>query len=296
MQRNSNVQPSSEMHGTATANMQNTGDAMSIISVIPEPPQSDRPSKSNSKSRKKSKQTAPTPVSKKAPNTSTSTPADAKRIGKGKKAVARAIALRQQFPAMQNIPDSITPSQRKKLVLNHTQNSVSTLQPTPSATNEGPRNAVPAPPTQSMKRKKAVTDEKQRSRAALLKQQYPQMEGIPAKIGQGTKKKLIAQYKAKSSALTSTAKMPTSSSKATKSGPHPDELPTRRAPPAHTLGTYPTRQVTRLRETPASLSATSDAILPRPTSYKMAPLSEERRAEVARNLAAGSNSDPVMVD
>ena len=286
MQRSSNVQPSSEMHGTATANMQNTGDAMSIISVIPEPPQSDRPSKSNSKSRKKSKRTAPTPVSKKAPNTSTSTPADAKRIGKGKKAVARAIALRQQFPAMQNIPDSITPSQRKKLVLNHTQNSVSTLQPTASASNEGPRNAVPAPPTQSMKRKKAVTDEKQRSRAALLKQQYPQMEGIPPKIGQGTKKKLVAQYKAKSSALTSTAKMPTSSSKATKSGP----------PPAHTLGTYPTRQVTRLRETPASLSATSDAILPRPTSYKMAPLSEERRAEVARNLAAGSNSDPVMVD
>lgn len=267
---------------------------MSISSVIPEPPQSDRPS--NKKARRKSKRTAQASISKKAAKVSTSTSADAKELRMEIGRVRRATALRKNFPTMQNIPSSITPAQKKKLILHHTQSANNTLQPTHSATTEAPRDAGPGPTMQSTKNRKATTLEKQRNRAALLKQQYPGMEGIPPKIGQGTKKKLIAQYKARSSAPAPTVTMPTSSGTAAVNDPRLNELPTRPVPPAPTPGTYPTRQFTRLNETPAISIATSDPRSQMSTSYKMAPLSEERRAEVARNLAAGSNDDPVMID
>lgn len=276
------------MQSTVNAKVHNTGDAMSTSSVVPEPPQSDHASKG--KSNKKTKR------SKKAASASTLIPADAKEIRKEEGRVARATALQKMFPTMQNIPNSITPSQRKKLILNHTQNATGTLQPTQLATNGGPRDAGPAPNTQATKVEKATNDEKQRKRAASLKQQYPDMEGIPSKIGQGTKKKLIAQYKARSTAPAPSVVMPTSSGTAARTGPGLNELPKRPAPPAPTSGTYPTRQSSRLNGTPANWAATSDLRSQRTTSYKMAPLSDERRAEVARNLAAGSNDDPVMID
>ena len=275
--------------------MQDTGDAMSISSVIPEHPESDRLTKA--KPTRKSRHTAAALTSKKTASASTSTPAEARATKRERGRMARAIALRQQFPAMQNIPDSITPSQRKMLILHHTQNAASTLQPTPSATNEDPANAGPAPLTQATKSKKEFTQEKQKKRADTLKEQYPDMKGIPPRIGQGRRKKLIAQYKARSSALAPAVTVPTSSSNAAAKGPRPKELPTQPRPPAHTSGTYPTRQFTRLHVIPADSSpATSDSRSQRPTSYKMAGLSEERLAEVARNLASGSNDDPVMVD
>ena len=227
VQRRTNVRPSSEMQSTATTNVQHIGDATSISSVIVEPPQSDHPF--NAKSRKAKR-------TKKAASASTSTPADAKEIRKQKGGVARAIALRKRFPTMLNIPNSITPSQKKKLILHHTQNATSTVQPTHSATNEGHRDADPAPTTQSTNKKKAANDEKQRNRAALLKQQYPDMEGIPPKIGQGTKKKLVAQYKARSSALAPSVTMPTSSGTAAENGSRLDELPTRTMHPPPTSG------------------------------------------------------------
>ena len=252
---------------------------MSISSFIPEPPSSDHASKA--KLNKKTKRL------KKAASVSTSTLNNADETTKRLSRVARAKALRKKFPTMQDIPDSITPSQRKKLILNHTQNPTGTLQPTHPATNEGLRDAGPAPNTQATKRKKATNDEKQRKRAALLKQQYPDMTGIPLKIGQGTKKKLVAQYKAGSTATAPSVVMPTSSGTAARTGPRLNELPKR---------TYPTRQFSRLNGTPANQAAASDLRSQRTTSYKMAPLSDERRAEVARNLAAGSNDDPVMID
>lgn len=265
-----NVWPSSGMQGTATANMHNTGDATSISSVVAEPPHSDHPS--NAKSRKKAKHTGSTPTSKKAANVSTSTPADVKDFRKEQSSAARATALRKKFPTMQNIPNSITPGLRKKLILRHTQSATNH-----SATKEGPKDASSVPTTQAAKSIKATNDEKQRNRAALLKQQYPDMEGIPPKIGKGTKRKLVAQYSARTSALASAATMPTSSGTAKRNGPRLNDLPTRPVPLAST-------------------SATFDPRPQRPTSYKMAPLTEERRAEVARNLAAGSNNDPVMID
>lgn len=292
----SNARPLGEIQGVATANIQNTGDVGSIGNVIPEPFQSDRPSNAKPrKSRKELKGTAKTPNSKKVPGKSTAAPADAKKKKKENNRVARATALRKQFPTMENIPDSITPSQRKKLILRHTQNATGVLQPTHSAINEGPVDAAPVPSTQSAKSKKAENQEKQRKRAALLKQQYPDMKGIPQKVGIGTKKKLVAQYKATSSALSPSVTMPTSSNTVVRNGSSLNDLPRRLVPPAPALGKDPTLQFT-LHETSTDYSATSDTKSQKPTTYKMAPLSEERRAEVARNLAAGSNDDPVMID
>lgn len=268
MQMSGNTWPSNGMHGTATVNMRNTGDGMPISSVIPEPPLSNHPKKA--KSRKKTKGTAPTPTSKKAVGTLV---VSAKREKIERTRVARATALRKQYPTMQNIPDSIIPRQKKKLIALHTA-----------------QNAGQGPPTNS------TSDEKQRQRAAELKQQYPDMTGIPPKIGKGTRKNLIAHYKARSTAPATilSETVPTSTGTAAKHNLRSNKLPTRLVPPNSTSGTHATRRITH--ETPVGSLTNSDSRSQRPKSYKMAPLSEERRAEVARNLAAGSNDDPVMID
>ena len=196
-------------------------DAKSISSVVPEPPQSDHAS--NRKPRKKTKRKAST-------LTKTAGPAESKETKKERSRMARASVLQKQYPLMQNIPKSITPSQRKKLILQYTQNAANMLQPNRSATAEGPGAADATPTTQSKNDTKAANKEKQRNRATLLKQQFPDMKGIPPKIGRGIRKKLIAQYKAKSSALAPSVTMPTSSN--TRSN-----LPTRPAPlPSATSG------------------------------------------------------------
>ena len=267
---------------------------MSISSVIP--PKSNHPKKA--KPKKNTKPKTPTPISKKVAVTSI---ADSKLERKEKGEVARATALRKKYPSMQNIPNSITPAQKSKLIARYTnatrrtQNATgtSTLQQTHSALNESPKDAGQAPTT------KLTNGEKQRKRAASLKQQYPDMKGIPPQVSQGARKKLVAQYKARSTApapsvSVTSMTMPTSSGNAARYGLGLNELPTRPVPPNSTSGTYATRQNTH--ETPAGSSTNSDSRSQRPTSYKMAPLSEERRAEVARNLAAGSNDDPVMID
>ena len=221
-----NILTSNGMPNTANANMKNAVDAKSISSVVPEPPQSDHGPKK--KPRKKTRRTDPTSTSKTIAGGSA--PAESKEAKKERSRIARAAVLRKQYPLMQNIPKSITPSQRKKLILQHTQNAANMLQPARLSTAEGP-GAADA--TQSKNDIKAANKEKQRHRATLLKQQYPNMEGIPSKIGRGIRKKLIAQYNARSSALTPSVTMPTSSDTKV-------NLPTRPVPlPTAVLGTNP---------------------------------------------------------
>ena len=234
------VLASNEMHSTASASLKKAGDAKSISSVIPEYPQSDQAS--NRKPRKKNKHTAPNPDSKTAVNASTSTPGETRETKRERNRVARATALRKEYPTMQNIPKSITPAQKKRLILHHTQNTTNTLQPAHSATIQGPSDAGPTPTTQSRNSKKAATKEKQKNRATLLKQQYPGMKGIPSKIGQGARKKLIAQYKARSSALAPSVTKPTSSGTTVRTTSHSGELPTRFVHPTTTSGMNTTHQ------------------------------------------------------
>lgn len=235
-----NVLASNEMQSTASASLQKAGDAKSISSVIAEYPQTDQPS--NRKPRKKNKHTAPNPDPKTAVSASTSTPAETRETKRERNRVARATALRKEYPTMQNIPKSITPAQKKRLILHHTQNATNTLQPAHSANIQGPSDAGPTPTTQSRNSKKAATKEKQKNRATLLKQQYPGMKGIPSKIGQGARKKLIAQYKARSSALAPSVTKPTSSGTTVRNTSHSGELPTRFVPPTTTSGMNATHQ------------------------------------------------------
>ena len=277
MQWSSKVRLSSELESSAAANQQNTGDVISISSIVPEAPQSDVPGnaialldeKPVSKARKRKRE------AKKAAKAAAGENAAVKESRKN-----RAIALRKAFPDMQNIPDSITPSQRKKLISNHTQNATTKIQPTHSGTKGGPKTAV----------------EKQRNRAASLKKEYPGIGDIPSKIGKGTKKKLIAEFKARSTAQAPSVKGPKPSGTAAGNGHPLNEMPTRLMPPDQNTGRYSTRQSTHAGQTTVTLSENSKPKPQRPASHKMAPLSEERRAEVARNLAAGSNDDPVMID
>ena len=295
MQWSNKIRLSSELESSAAANQHTTGDVMSISSVLPEAPQSDAPGdaiaisnqKPVSKARKRKKE------AKKAAKAAAGANAAVKETTSRKN---RAIALRNLYPDMQNIPDSITPSQRKKLILNHTQNATTMVQPTHSGKNEGPKNASVASTAQPKKDFKARNSEKQRDRAVSLKKQYPGIGEIPSKIGKGTKKKLIAEYKAKSTAQAPKVKGPKSSGTAAGNGHPLTELPARLMPPDPNTGRYPTRQSTRAGQTNVTLSENSNPKPQRPVSHKMAPLSEERLAEVARNFAAGSNDDPVMID
>ena len=278
MQWNSKVRLSSELESSAAAKQQNPGDMMSISSIVPEAPQSDVPEnviplpdkKPVSIARKRKRE------AKKAAKAAAGENAAVEETGRKK----RATALRNAFPDMQNIPDSITPSQRKKLILNHTQNATTKIQPTHSVTKGGRKTAV----------------EKQRNRAASLKKEYPGIGDIPSKIGKGTKKKLIAEFKARSTAQAPSVKGPKSSGTAAGNGHPLNELPTRLMPPDLKTGRYSTRQSTHAGQTNVTLSENSNPKPQRPASNKTAPLSEERLAEVARNFAAGSNDDPVMID
>ena len=234
MQRRGNVLTLNGIPTTVNADMKIAVDAKSISSVVPEPSRSGHASKK--KLRKKTRRSDPTSASK--ATASISTPAESKEAKQEEsripRAVTRAAALRKQYPLMQNIPKSITQAQRKKLILQHTQNAANMLQPTPPSTAKGP-GAADAP--QSKNDMEAVNTEKQRKRATLLKQQYPDMKGIPSKIGKGRQKKLIAQYNAKSSALAPSVTMPKSCPKA--------NLPTRPVPlPPAVSGTSPTYKPT----------------------------------------------------
>ena len=264
-----NIPPSDGVQSTATASIQNTGDAKLISSVTLEPTGSDLHTKK--KMKKKGRGKASSLISKPAGNAPTSTLVNTKKAKKDQKGVNRATTLRKQYPSMKNIPNSITPAQRKKLILHHSQNATNRLQPPHSTIPQGSADTVPTSTPQSKKSTRVSANEKQRNRAASLKQQYPKMEGIPPKVGKGTRKKLIDQYKAGKSALA-----PTSSNTTAKSVTRLTELPQRPAPAASSEYSNPTSQ--------------------RSTSNKMAPLSAERLAEVTRNLAAGSNDDPVMID
>lgn len=262
----------------------NTEDVKSISSVIAEPARvwkstssvlAEPDQTSRRKSRKKSKIAAAALIPHKIAVASSANPAAAKKAKKEQNHINRANELRKDYPDMQNIPKSITPAQRKRLILEHTQNAANKLQPTQSVVSaEGPKGVVPTSIVPSDKNN--YTANKQIDRANALRRQYPDMGGIPPKIGKGTKRKLIAQYNARSTAMAPSLANPTSLGPKAKSGPRTNELPTRNGPPA--------------------FHSVSNSRSEKPTSSKMAPLSEERLAEVTRNLAAGSNDDPVMID
>ena len=208
--------PSSAIQYPTTASVQKTGNEKSTSTVmIPAPPQSHGPKK------KSIKITA------------------TKKIKAEQKCERRALRLRNDYPTMKDIPKGVTVAQAKQLTLDHKRNSINVLQPTPSANTAGAKDAYltksksekVAPP------KRITAKEKRRNRAARLKQQYPDMKGIPDKIGKKSMRKLVDQYKAGPTAPAPPVSKPKTSSKKARSGPHSKGLPTRSTGPGATLPT-----------------------------------------------------------
>ena len=232
------------LNGTNTLNSE---DANSISSVIAEPDQASKSTstvvaeldQASGRKPRKSKVAAIAQISRKMAIVPAS--ADAKKAKKEQSRINRASRLRKDYPNMQNIPKSITPSQRKKLILEHTQNAANRLQPTHPVVLKDPKGVVPTSAVQS---KKISTGAKQMDRANELKRQYPDMEGIPLRIGKGTRKTLIAQYNARSTAKAPSLVDRMPSNPRASSGPRMNELPTRSGPPVPPSGLSVTPQNT----------------------------------------------------
>ena len=211
---------------------------------------------------------------------------------------SRAKSLRKQYPDMKNIPEEITKQQKKRLIKQYNDQTSTT-----KANNVGgsagvqvSRNTNPA----QLSAEEAI-HRKQSERAARLKREHPEIARlIPSKIGKKASKSIID----KQGASTSTGPLVSRAS-----GQARATLPRRPASPAHTQGTYPTRQATALHGLPNGISRDSNALQSVPNGWsgntsarnpkwtnKMAPLSDERRAEVARNLSGLSQDDPINID
>lgn len=116
---------------------------------------------------------------------------------------------------------------------------------------------------------KKSNEEKKKNRALRLKKKYPDMENIPDGITPAERRAFVAAYEERKSAE---QRAPVQSQSV-----HPTQLPQRPV-----LSSYQPFPDSNLRS--------------RPVSNKMAPLSDERRAEVARNLSGHSNDDPINLD
>lgn len=164
-----------------------------------------------------------------------------------------------------------------------------------------------------------------KARALSLRRQYPDMKDIPAEISKQQKKKLVQSYEqektssgpiqelpggtsaanqsskpktheakkrrknksaqAKANPPTSSGKVPNnvSGSNAANQGPRPVSKGHKRAP----RGAPPRTKQHGTSQNPNVVSQPSN---------KMAPLSDERRAEVVRNLKGFTHSDPINID
>ena len=111
--------------------------------------------------------------------------------------------------------------------------------------------------------------ERNKARAIRLQRKYPEMEGIPNAISKGEQKALVFVYEKQKSANQKAALVPYQDI---------DNI-----------------QVSHRPEPPSQQPSQQNGPS-RPVSNKMAPLSEERRAEVARNLSGHTSDDPITLD
>ena len=186
----------------------------------------------------------------------------------------RAAALKAKYPDIRGIPDRITRKVEQKLIAEHIAKS---QQSTGTSTM------------------RSVKSTKARDRALSLKKTHPDMKGIPAEISKKKRKNMITAYKASKGIVQEVA--------AKKRGDRQTQLPQRPrsapkpSPIPHKQGTYPTRQYAAVHGTDHVIPGFgSQGRSTRSKPNKMAPLSDERRAEVARNLSGNSNDDPITLD
>ena len=218
---------------------------------------------------------------------------------------SRAKSLHKQYPGMKNIPSEVTKEQKKSLVKRYKdQNSSANgskivgLNDVHTSASAGNQNPVSVSKRVSSK---DARSKKHSERAAKLKRDYPVIAGLtPNKIGTNRNRAILDKHlvNLSSAHITVEASVPVRAN-----------LPARPQPPAPTQGTYPTRQHAALQGIPNGRSGNASALQRIPNgrlknanarkrgfSNKMAPLTEERRAEVMRNLSGLSHDDPINLD
>lgn len=186
-----------------------------------------------------------------------------KAKGKGKSA-KRAASFKARFPDIEGIGLKLSKKKKQKLEADRaTRAGQSAQHGHLTQPIQSPHLVQGAPSAELSKGQK---------RAAELRATYPDIRGVPNTIGTKKKKTLIDQHQ----------KMLIEQHRVREA--QQTSNPTR---PAPTNGSHPTRQLSRPHQNPGRS---------RPASNKMAPLSDERRAEVARNLGGTSNDNPINLD
>ena len=149
-------------------------------------------------------------------------------------------------------------------------------------------------------------------RAIELKAQYPGIKGIGARVTRKRKAQLIADHEAQ--LRQSTNPFPKQPNKITKGntracklrkkypdmGPIPEQIGPKMRQKLITEYNerkgVSRRSVVRKSNAPSKRADPGPSLSTRPISNRMAPLSDERRAEVARNLSGTSTDDPIDID
>ena len=240
---------------------------------------------------------------------------DLEKVGQCTAGERRALRLKEMYPDMKRIPDTVGPRQRKKLIDAYEQSKNARRRRKEARAGEDVQPTLP----------KQYTGFSYVSaqRALALQRMFPDMQGIPRGVDRQEIKSLILNRPGEDmkSATKATKEVlnvakgrlkelqlrqknpdmrgiPESASEGQRQSPrkaskkskdkikdatvHGENLETSTLPhPPVTNPTQPDPTVKSLRSA---------------TSSRMAPLSDERRAEVARNLSGHSNSDPITLD
>lgn len=210
----------------------------------------------------------------------------------------RAAALKKKYPDMKGIPSKIGRGSRTKLIAKYRANRARIPE------TEEPAHPV-APSTRSSAIKKAQVTKptkKGQARARALKKEYPHMKNIPDSINRSLRHKLIHDHLSQTIGALPPAYLsqppnalpPNTLQNTAKHIAHPREERARpHQIPQHP--SYPAEQRQQINSPPRQILH-HEGDTGRPMSNKMAPLSDERRAEVARNLEGTSNDDPINLD
>lgn len=201
-----------------------------------------------------------------------------------KKQASRVAELKRICPDMKGIPTKLGAKRKAKLIAeyqNRTARAAETASPAPLPAASGGSQIV------GTADRKTPT-KKGRSRARALRKEYPDMRNIPDSIDGVLRHKLIKDHLSRQPSI-----LPPKPRE--KVGKHvvPPRKESARLPSKPQDTSYLPEQRQQIKPPTGKLFQRNAT---RPISSKMAPLSDERRAEVARNLKGTSNDDPINLD
>lgn len=209
----------------------------------------------------------------------------------------RAAELKRKYPDMEGIPMRIGHGTKAKLISSYRAGQGRSTEAVEPALSIAPSNGSLTAKTAQLTK----PTRKGQARARALKKEYPGMSNIPNSIGTNEVKKLIKDHLSRKPA----SLPPTYLSQNPQAlSPNPLEKVIKHVAPSGKgsaglvqmpqHSSYPADQ--RQLMNPPTRQILHQQTSGKPISNKMAPLSDERRAEVARNLEGTSNDDPINLD